>query len=102
MAIVFDPPAMYDAKYGRTCHLISDQAGAKGSAELAEFARRIGMPARWLQKAGCPDEHYDLFEGRVAKAIAAGAIRVSRFRIREILESKRRVASAKEMDERNE
>ena len=94
MAIIFDPPQLYNARYGRTCHLMSDQPGPKGSDELLAFARRIGMPARWIQKAGGPDEHFDLFEARLFKAVQAGATKVTRFRIHEVLVAKRLAMAA--------
>ena len=49
-------------RLGRSSHLVSDLPGEAGTAELVAFARGIGMRATWLQKAGTPHEHFDVFE----------------------------------------
>lgn len=47
----------------RSCHLMADS-----DRELAEFAKRLGLPKSW--KHG---DHYDLTPSRRAKAIRFGA-----------------------------
>lgn len=42
-------------------HMISDQAGQEGSRELAMMAARIGLKPEWLQDAGSPREHFDIY-----------------------------------------
>ena len=52
------------------CHLTAD-----GSAELHEFARRLGLVRQWFQsKPGRPwHDHYDLPDDLRAQALAMGA-----------------------------
>ena len=63
------------APYGRMimCHMIADS-----TEELLAMAGRIGVSRRWLQKAGTADEHFDISLAMRAKAVAAGAIEVTR------------------------
>ena len=76
--LFFDPPTLWLAKYGPSAHLESDQIGPEGRAELMAFARSIGLRPEWIQKAGTPDEHFDIFKGKLAAARRAGAVEVSR------------------------
>ena len=50
------------------CHMIADT-----SDELHEMANRIGLKAKWLQKAGTPSEHYDVCKQMRTRAIKLGA-----------------------------
>jgi Protein of unknown function (DUF4031) len=79
MALVFDPPTVWNPKFGATSHLMSTLYGYEGSQELDRFAKKIGLKRQWLQDAGHPArEHYDLMGGRLQKAIDAGAKQISR------------------------
>lgn len=76
--ILFDHPrAAGFRRFKLTAHMSSDQVGADGTAELLEFGRRIGLKPAWLQNAGTPTEHFDLFDGAIDRARAAGAVEVS-------------------------
>lgn len=78
MAIITDAPIDYPGKFKGCSHMISDLVGDDGSRELMTFARRIGMRAEWLQKAGTRHEHFDIFGSRRARALAAGCREVGR------------------------
>ena len=80
-------------RLGRSSHLVSDLPGEAGTAELVAFAKRIGMRATWLQKAGTAHEHFDVFEGRYPRAIAAGARVVTRSELVAIFRAKRTPAA---------
>ena len=76
MSVYVDPmfPCMTNAnwRWRESCHLWADTEN-----ELHDFAARIGLRRAWYQKdATLP--HYDLTSGRRVKAVALGAIEVSR------------------------
>lgn len=54
-------------------HLLSDLPGEAGTAELLAFADRLGIEARWIQKAGTSTEHFDVTEPTRQRALALGA-----------------------------
>lgn len=86
-----DPITNYvrDGKPLRAAHLLSGGVGADGRAELVAFATLIGMKAKWIQKRGTAHEHFDLFGGRIQQAVDAGAIRIDRKRLVQIIRHKR-------------
>ena len=45
--------------------------------ELLEMVDRIGVPRRWLQHEGQPDEHFDIAKSKRELAVAAGAVEVT-------------------------
>lgn len=57
--------------------MASTVPGEEGTAELLAFGRRIGLKAAWLQYRGTPKEHFDVFDGAIDRALAAGALEVS-------------------------
>lgn len=61
------------ASYGRMkmCHMIADT-----SEELLAMADTIGVQRKWIQKAGTPEEHFDISLSKRALAIEAGAVLV--------------------------
>jgi len=67
MSVYVDDPIW---PYGRMkmCHMVADT-----TAELYAMAARIRVPARWIQKEGTADEHFDICKSKRAEAIAAGA-----------------------------
>lgn len=85
-----DYGAAINRRLGQSSHLVSDLPGEAGTTELLAFAKRIGMRAEWLQKAGTRHEHFDVFEGRYERAIAAGARVVTRRELVAIFAKKRR------------
>lgn len=77
------------APYGRMvmCHMMADT-----TEELLEMAGRIGVHRRWLQKAGTPEEHFDIALSRRALAVQAGAVEVTGRELVEIIRRKRAAA----------
>lgn len=75
-----------------SCHLVSDQPGEAGTAELLEFARRLGLPGRRPHLAGTPREHFDLFGRFIEEALRLGARRVDRRELVAVLRRKRAAA----------
>ena len=63
-------------RFELTSHLMSDVIGPEGTNELDAFARRIGLKVEWRQKSGTETEHYDLFDGAIERAVAAGSVEV--------------------------
>ena len=66
-------------------HMLADT-----TAELLAMADRIGVARRWIQRAGTPDEHFDIAQVSRAKAVAAGAIEVTQRDAVGIRDAKRR------------
>ena len=64
----------YRAPYGRMkmSHLMADT-----TEELLAMVDAIGVNRKWIQKAGCHDEHFDIAESKRLLAIRAGAQPVS-------------------------
>lgn len=52
-------------------HMVADTR-----EELDHFADLLGVPRKWIQKAGTPKEHYDICKAKRAKALRMGAIPV--------------------------
>lgn len=73
-------------RYGRMtmCHLLADSR-----AELDAMADRIGVARRWIQHADTPKEHYDICLAARRKALAAGAIVVTRRALVALLRARR-------------
>lgn len=66
-------PARVGPVEGVWSHLFSDLPGEAGTAELLAFAERLGIDARWIQKAGTATEHFDVREPIRQRALALGA-----------------------------
>lgn len=66
------------------CHMLADT-----TEELLAMADRIGVARRWIQKAGTPHEHFDIARVSRAKAVAAGAIEVTRHDVAGIIKARR-------------
>jgi len=64
-------------RFRRTAHLMSDLVGVAGTVELDAFAERVGLKAEWRQNSGTETEHYDLFDGAIERAVAAGGVVVT-------------------------
>ncbi len=89
--IVMDAPVNYirNGRPKRASHLLSSLVGAEGREELLAFGKGIGLRAQWLQKRGTAHEHFDLLGSYIEKARQAGAIKVDRRRLVEILREKK-------------
>jgi hypothetical protein len=76
--ILIDTPSpVRFRRFKRFSHCMSDLPGVDGTAELMAFGRRIGLKAEWIQKMGSETEHFDLFDGAIDRALAAGAVEVA-------------------------
>ncbi|TIO63050.1 MAG: DUF4031 domain-containing protein [Mesorhizobium sp.] len=74
------------AAFGRMkmCHMIADSRD-----ELIAMADKIGVDRKWLQKAGTPQEHFDIALSKRALVVAAGAVEVSMMEIGRIIRARR-------------
>lgn len=70
-------PARVGPVEGEWSHLLSDLGGAEGRRELLDFADRLGIEARWIQKAGTSHEHFDIIEPTRQRALALGAVPIA-------------------------
>ena len=93
--IVVDPVANYIRRGRpiRAAHLLSDLTGYLATKELMGFAIRIGLKAGWMQADNSEHEHFDLFGKKIDEAVAAGAVKVDRHRLVEIIREKRKYYS---------
>jgi hypothetical protein len=57
---------------GRWSYLFADT-----SAELEDFARKLGLSSRWIQHQGEPGEHYDVTEGKRQQALKLGTQQIT-------------------------
>ena len=72
--ILFDAPRPAGfRRFKLTAHMMSDLLGDEGTIELLRFTGRLGLKQSWLQNAGTPTEHFDLFDGAIDRARSAGA-----------------------------
>lgn len=77
MTIFFDPPrGCRFRRFKTTAHLYTDGT----TDDLDAFAKRIGLKIKWRQHSGTSREHYDLFDGAIERARAAGAVAVDDWR----------------------
>jgi hypothetical protein len=76
--------------------MASTLLGEAGTAELRDFARRIGLRDAWLQRRGTPYEHYDLFGDRRQRAVRAGAVELDRRQMVEVFRAKRTPATGED------
>jgi hypothetical protein len=65
-------------KWPKGSHMLADTV-----EELHAFAAKIGMRREWFQGASTP--HYDLNESRYEAALAAGAVKIDRHKVVEII-----------------
>lgn len=83
---VYVDPARYPFSRMTMCHMIADS-----SEELLAMADAIGVARKWLQKAGQPDEHFDVCKSKRAEAVRLGAVEVSSRDLVLVIRSKRKV-----------
>lgn len=83
MSVYVDEPVH---PFGRMmmCHMVADTR-----EELLAMVDAIKVPRKWIQKAGTPDEHFDICKSKRSKAIAAGAIAVDGNEIVSVIRGKR-------------
>lgn len=74
------------AGFGRMvmCHLLADTR-----EELLAMVDTIGVPRRWIQKRGTPQEHFDICMAKRTKAVAAGAQEITMRAMADIVRGKR-------------
>lgn len=75
-------------RYGRMkmSHMIADS-----TRELLEMADKIGVARRWIQKAGTPDEHFDIALGKRTLAVQNGAVEITMMELGHMLRARRKV-----------
>lgn len=66
------------------CHLMADS-----SVELLAMADSIGVQRKWIQKAGTPEEHFDICKSKRVLAVRAGAIEIGPGELVAIMNRKR-------------
>lgn len=69
------PMGEFTPRGGRTMkmsHMIADT-----TEELLAMAAAIGVQAKWIQKRGTTDEHFDIALGKRALAVKAGAVQIT-------------------------
>lgn len=90
---VYVDPACHP--YGRMvmCHMMADT-----TEELLAMADHIGVDRKWLQKAGTPQEHFDIAKVKRVLAVLAGAKEVTS-RDLALMIQRRRAALAEEIGE---
>lgn len=73
-------------RYGRMkmCHMVADTTD-----ELLKMADRIGVPRKWLQKAGTVHEHFDIAMSKRAEAVKAGAVELTMSQLGRVTRAKR-------------
>lgn len=77
-----------------TAHLFSDEPGREGQDELLSFAREIGLHPQWIQHAGMPREHFDVWGSKIDAALENGAEEVGPRGMVEIIQEKRETHEA--------
>ena len=68
---------MYKTEMGRFGRMRMSHMIADTTDELLAMADKIGVQRRWLQKAGSPDEHFDISKGKRDLAIDNGAVPIT-------------------------
>lgn len=89
MSVWFEHPAHHGARLrGRS--VVSAHLMASSTAELLEFAARLGLRAEWIQHPGEPKEHFDLMgQAKCDAAIVLGAELVDRHELVRRLQARR-------------
>ena len=94
MILIDEPRPVSFRRFKLGAHMISTYGGEMGTNELLRFGRRIGQRPSWLQKRGQPDEHFDVFDGRIEAAVQAGAMKVTSRELVEHIRAKRRARAS--------
>lgn len=85
----YDIPGINIRRGETMYHLLSDQAGGVGTAELLAFIRACGGQDAWMQAAGTYREHFDIFGEWADRARELGATTASGREIGQVLARKR-------------
>ena len=74
------------ARFGRMimCHMLADT-----TEELLDMADKIGVQRKWTQKAGTPEEHFDISLTKRAHAIELGAKEITGREMVELIRKRR-------------
>lgn len=80
---------MYKSPMGQFGRMKMSHMVADTHEELVEMADKIGVARKWIQKAGTPDEHFDIAMSARAKAVAAGAVEVTMMELGRMRREKR-------------
>lgn len=78
-------------KGDRMYHMLSDDLGPQGTAELLAAARACGMPTRFIQYPGSYREHFDVHGKMVDILLEQGARLVTNREVGLLLRAKRAV-----------
>jgi hypothetical protein len=73
----------------RMCHMLADT-----HEELIVMADRLGVDSKWIQKAGTPEEHFDICLSKRKLALAAGAIEISTRDMVALIQARRKLTAA--------
>lgn len=65
----------FKAPFGR---LVLSHMYADTKEELLQMADQVGVARKWIQNEDTPREHFDICQAKRAKAIALGAVVISR------------------------
>lgn len=87
MAVYVDD--MYKSPMGQFGRMKMSHMIADTHEELVEMADKIGVARKWIQKAGTPDEHFDISISARKKAVAAGAIELTMMELGRMRRGKR-------------
>lgn len=74
----------FGGRYMKLCHMVADT-----HEELIDMANKVGVPLKYIQKAGTPEEHFDITKRAKFAAIKLGAKDVSSRFIVSIIQRKR-------------
>lgn len=84
-----DLPYIAIRKGDRMYHVLSDQLGAAGTAELVAFVRQCGLRPEWIQDPGTYREHFDTHGIFADCIISHGARLVTNREVGLVLRAKR-------------
>ena len=68
---------MSDTQMGKLGRMKMSHMIADTHEELMDIAAKIGLQSRWIQKAGTPQEHFDVSLSAKRKAIENGAVQIT-------------------------
>lgn len=88
-------PAQIQGRPAKWSHLFADS-----TAELLDFARRLGLRPEWLQHAGTHREHFDVTITKRTEAIQLGVAQITYpWGVGDLIESRRAQCQCKRLPE---